>query len=75
MSNEKRKKFSHGGARTNSGPKKGSGEKTKICVSVSKQTWQVALRSWTGKASHLVNMLVSDHVKRNASDQKLDAIT
>jgi hypothetical protein len=63
VSKEKRKKFSHWGARPNSGPKKGSGEKVKICVSVDSDNWNTAIRRWNEKPSRLVDGLISDYVK------------
>jgi hypothetical protein len=68
MSNEKReKKTGWGGKREPSGRKNRPGGTEKICVSVSKQTWQAALEAWTGKASHLVDMLLSAYVKERES--------
>jgi len=75
MSKEKRKKFSHGGAREGAGHPKTGITKKKICISINQQTWQAAFGSWTGKASHFIEMLVSDHVKRSASDQNTEAAT
>jgi hypothetical protein len=75
MSKEKRKKKQWGGWRKGAGAKPRLGGTVKICVSLNKKTWHDARRSWTGKASHLVEMLVSDHVKRIASGQNLEAAT
>lgn len=63
MSMEKTKKFSHGGARPNSGPKTGSGKKVKICVSVDSENWNTAVRCWKQKPSWLVDGLISDYVR------------
>jgi len=62
MSKEKTIKFAHGGARPNSGPKRGSAEKIKICVSVNSNNWKTAVRCWKRKPSWLVDGLISDYV-------------
>lgn len=68
------KKNKHGGKREGAGRPKGSGKKVKICVSVTKTMWQDALKSWSGKASHLVEGLVSAYVKQGESGQTIEAI-
>ena len=75
MSKEKVKKNRRGGKREGAGRPKGSGKKTKICVSVTKTIWHDALSSWSGKASHLVEKLVSDALRNGALRQNLEAIT
>lgn len=57
-----------GGAREGTGPKPGSGEMKKICVSVSEQEWNTALSIWFRKRpkrpqSWLVDRLVTGYVK------------
>jgi hypothetical protein len=75
MSMEKRKKkLGWGGWRKGAGRKPRPEGTIKICVSLNKQIWHAARRSWTGKASHLVEMLVSEHVKRCASGQNVEAL-
>lgn len=54
-----------GGPRRGSGPKAGSGVHVKICVSVQRANWQAAKAVWEDKASHLVDMLLANYVKRN----------
>ena len=74
MSMEKReKKDRRGGARKGAGRPKGSGKKTKICVSINKQKWHDALESWTGKASHLVEKLVLAYVEGRGSNRNREA--
>jgi len=68
-----KKKAGWGGFRPGAGRPKGSGTKTKISVSVNRQTWHAALKSWTGKASHLVEMAISAHVKRGTAHQEAEA--
>jgi len=64
MSKKKSKKeFGHGGARDGAGRPKGSGEKTKICVSVNKWNWQAASSKWK-IASHLVDRLLMDYLSK-----------
>jgi hypothetical protein len=74
MSKEKLNKKQWGGRREGSGNKPRPEGTIKICISLNKQTWHDARRTWTGKASHLIEMLVADHVKRSASGQKLEAV-
>jgi hypothetical protein len=40
-----------GGYRRNAGRPKGSGEKTKICVSVNESNWQSAVSRWKSERS------------------------
>src|SRR5208283_4710287 len=75
MSKEKVKNNNWGGKRAGAGRPAGTAKKVKICVSVNRQNWQDALSSWTGKASHLVEKLVSAYVKQGESSQSLEAIT
>jgi hypothetical protein len=75
MSKEKIKKFYHGGARRNSGRKKGSGLKRKICVSVNEENWQAALSRWSDKGSRLVDRLLSHYLEKGESDLELRAAT
>lgn len=56
-----------GGARLNSGPKPGSGEMTKICVSVHEKNWDTAVRRWKKKPSWLVNALITRYVETYGS--------
>ena len=74
MSTDKIEKDGRGGPRKGAGRPKGSGKKVKICVSVDRQNWQVALNSWTGKASHLVETLVSAYVNQGKSSRNLEAV-
>jgi hypothetical protein len=69
------KKNGWGGPRKDAGRKKTGVSKIKICVSVSEKLWQDALRSWTGKASHLVEKLVCAYVNEGKAGQKSEAIT
>src|SRR5208283_1404148 len=67
-----------GGARKNSGPEKGSGEKTKICVSVHEQNWNTALKRWRRwrrqrKPSWLVDGLISYYLKTGGSILETEA--
>jgi hypothetical protein len=74
MSTEKsEKKDGRGGPRKGAGRPKGSGKKTKICVSINKQEWHTALKSWTGKASHLVEKLVSAYVEGRGGNRNQEA--
>ena len=66
------KQDGRGGARKGSGPKKGSGESKKICVSVHEKNWNNALKHWTRykrqrKPSWLVDRLISYYVKTGGS--------
>jgi hypothetical protein len=54
-----------GGFRCKAGRKKGSGTKTKICVSVDEQNWQAAISRWDRKRSWLVNALILRYVETN----------
>ena len=57
-----KKRDGRGGPRIGTGPKKGSGKKTKISVSVDKMNWQTALSRWQDKGSQLVDRLVWRYV-------------
>ena len=54
------KKMGRGGARPGAG--RGSGDKTKISVTVDEENWQTALSKWPGKPSWLVDTLIADYV-------------
>lgn len=56
-----------GGPRAGTGPKLGSGKKTKISVSVDKSNWQTALSRWNDKGSQLVDRLVWRYVDTDGS--------
>lgn len=58
MSKEKNKENTWGGAREGAGRPRGSGAKTKICVSVTEAVWHAALSRWNGKGSNLVDDLL-----------------
>lgn len=79
MSTEKVKKIERrGGAREGTGPKPGSGEKTKICVSVTASFWQSSLSIWKRqrkqrKASWLVDRLVKHYVSTGGSVLETEA--
>jgi hypothetical protein len=62
-----------GGARQGTGPKVGSGKKTKISVSVDKSNWQTALSRWNDKGSQLVDRLVWRYVDTGGSILKPEA--
>jgi hypothetical protein len=75
MSTKKiRKSPNWGGLRRGAGAKPRPDGTIKICVSINKKTWHDALRSWSGRASHLVEKLVSAYVKEGESSQKSEAI-
>ena len=67
------KNDSRGGPRENTGPKPGSGKKTKISVSVDKSNWQTALSKWNDKGSQLVDRLVWRYVDSGGSILKPEA--
>jgi hypothetical protein len=68
------KKSRRGGARLGAGRPKGSGEKTKICVSVNEGNWDNAVRQWKPrKPSWLVDKLISRYVKTGGSILELEA--
>ena len=74
MSNKNRiNKAGRGGAREGSGPKVGSGKKTKISVSVDKSNWQIALSRWNDKGSQLVDRLVLRYIDSGGSILKPEA--
>jgi hypothetical protein len=61
MENNK-KKSQWGGFRVGAGRKLGSGEKTKICVSVDRKSWQSAVSKWNAKPSWLVETLLRKYL-------------
>jgi len=63
MSTEKNNKKQHGGWRKGAGAKPRAGGTEKICISVSKQTWQAARNRWNQKPSRLVDRLISRYVE------------
>jgi hypothetical protein len=65
MSIEKKKKPSWGGARKHAGRPRGA-SKMKISVSVDRENWQTALKTWNGKASGLVDELIGEYALRKA---------
>ena len=67
------KKLTRGGFRDGSGRKKGSGKKTKICVSVHERTWNNALKRWNKKPSWLVDRLILSYVKRGSAVLEMGA--
>jgi hypothetical protein len=75
MPTRKMKKFDHGGARPNSGPKPNpDGPKTKkICVSVDKLNWQSAMKRWKKKSSWLVDKLISTYVNDSSVSAALES--
>lgn len=75
MSKEKRKKFSHGGARENAGRPKTGITKKKICVSIDRHVWQAARTTWAKNASRLIETLVAAHVKQSEANQNMEAMT
>jgi hypothetical protein len=71
-------KKGRGGARPDSGPEKGSGEKTKICVSVHEQNWNTALKRWRRsrrqrKPSWLVDRLIGYYLKTGGNILETEA--
>ena len=67
-----------GGSRIGSGRKKGSGENTKICVSVHQENWNTAVRRWQNgrkqrKPSWLVDRLISHYVETKGSVLETEA--
>jgi len=65
--NNSNKNDGRGGPREGTGPKKGSGKKTKISVSVDKSNWHTALARWNDKGSQLVDRLILRYVDSNGS--------
>jgi len=61
------------GNRGKTGPKRGSGTKTKISVSVNKTNWQAALSQWQDRGSQLVDRLVWRYVNSDGSILKPEA--
>ncbi len=57
------KKDRRGGIREGAGRPKGSGTKTKICLSVNEDNWHAAIKRWNQKPSWLVDGLISYYVK------------
>jgi len=73
MSNEKElPKSGRGGARPGAG--RGSGDKTKISVSVDEDNWQNALTIWKRKPSWLVDELVANYVAGHERSQEARAV-
>ncbi|MGO8699748.1 MAG: hypothetical protein ACLQVY_18765 [Limisphaerales bacterium] len=74
MSDEKvEKRGGRGGARKNAGRPKGSGTKTKICLSVDQDNWYAAVKRWKQKPSWLVDGLISYYVKSDGGGLKQEA--
>jgi hypothetical protein len=74
MSTEKLKKKQWGGWRKGAGAKPRPEGTIKICISLNKKIWHDARRSWSGKASHLVEKLISEFVvKQGESGQNTEA--
>jgi hypothetical protein len=67
------KKERRGGFRENAGRKKGTGKKTKICLSVTEKTWDDAVDLWKKKPSWLVDGLISYYMKTGGSILKKEA--
>jgi len=72
------KEENRGGPRKGTGPKKGSGESTHICVSVHEQNWNNALKRWRRyrrqrKPSWLVDGLISYYLKTGGSILETEA--
>jgi len=67
MSKKKNKKSNWGGSRKNAGRPEGSGEKTKITVSVHEKNWNNALRRWKQKPSWLVDGLILRYIDTGGS--------
>ena len=63
MSNGKTEKTGWGGFRPGAGRKPGI-TKAKRCVSIDTAIWSKAVEIWNGKASRLVELLLSDYVKK-----------
>jgi hypothetical protein len=63
MSNEKTNEQRWGGFRHGAGRKPGI-TKAKRCVSVDETIWIKAVEIWKGKASRLVELLLTDYVKK-----------
>jgi hypothetical protein len=79
MSYETATKERRGGARKNTGPEKGSGEKTQICVSVHKGNWNTAVKRWQRyrrqrKPSWLVDKLIAYYLKTGDSILETEAV-
>ena len=72
--NNSKNKDGRGGARKGTGPKPGSGRKTKISVSVDKSNWQTALSQWNDKGSQLVDRLVWRYINSGGSILKPEAV-
>ena len=67
-----------GGRRKGAGRKAGSGENTKICVSVHGENWNTAVKQWQRKRkqrkpSWLVDRLISYYVKTGGSILEMEA--
>jgi hypothetical protein len=75
MSKKKAKKTSNwGGARKDAGRPEGSGEKTKITVSVHEQNWNTAVKRWKKKPSWLVDGLISSYINTGGSILETEAV-
>jgi hypothetical protein len=73
MSKKKVKKNHWGGARKGAGRPEGK-TKAKICVSVNESVWQSALRLWRGRASPLVENLLSAYVDSAGGSKTAEAV-
>ena len=65
MPREKKHSSNWGGRRPNSGRPPSGVKKSKVSVSVTTEEWEKALRSWDGKASHLVDKLIKEYNEKN----------
>ena len=63
MSTDIKTKKGWGGTRRGSGRKPGV-TKVKRCISVDRSEWDKAVELWGGKASRLVEVLISDYVRK-----------
>ena len=73
------KKDGRGGARKGTGPEKGSGGSTKICVSVNEGNWNNALKRWQRyrkqrKPSWLVDGLIEYYLKTRGCILETEAV-
>jgi hypothetical protein len=74
MSTDKNEKIERrGGPGRNQGRKKGSGKKTKICLSVTEKTWDAAKKKWKKKPSWLVDGLLLHYMTTGGSILKMEA--
>ena len=75
MSNNKTiKKSNWGGSRKNAGRPEGSGEKTKISVSVHENNWNTAIQHWKKKPSWLVDSLILRYIDTGGSILETKAV-